>query len=227
MPIGLQGAQSALEALIGRGATILWAVGLLAAGQSSTMTGTYAGQFVMEGFLQLEIPNWVRVALTRTISLVPAVTVALVSQRSNSAAADSFDELLNVLQSLQLPFALLPLLVFTNSGKIMGEDFKNGRNLRMMGFSAALVVLCVNAYLVYNTFSLGSLPAPLLPVCLAFAVLYLYCLFRICRDAILSLSSSAGEESQSDIVFMENEKSKLIVNGNPNNGSNGVFTFYS
>jgi len=221
MPIGLQGAQSALQALMGRGSTILWAIGLLAAGQSSTMTGTYAGQFVMEGFLQLEIPNWVRVGLTRAISLIPAVTVALVSQSSNSATADAFDELLNVLQSLQLPFALLPLLVFTNSEEIMGKRYKNGRILRKVGFFCAILVLCVNAYLVYNTFSFKSISPPLIPLILAFTVVYLYCLYRISKDAVIDLFLTDTESGDAT----ENEKEKLITSAEvKDNGHYGTTT---
>lgn len=82
-----------------------------AAGQSSTMTGTYAGQFVMEGFLQLKIPKWQRVLLTRIIALGPALAVT-VAMGSDIRATDRLSAWLNVLQSLQLPFAVIPLLTF-------------------------------------------------------------------------------------------------------------------
>lgn len=81
----------------------------MAAGQSSTMTGTYAGQFVMQGFVSLKIPTYLRVLITRSIAIVPAITVAFV------ANIDSFDGYLNILQAVQLPFALIPLLKFTAS----------------------------------------------------------------------------------------------------------------
>lgn len=150
MPIGLQGAGYALQSLLGNKARILWAIGLLGAGQSSTMSGTYAGQFVMEGFLKLEIPNWVRVALTRSIALVPATIVALIAN-TDYLAADRLDEWLNVLQSIQLPFALLPLLHFTSRREIMGDEFKNGFWLNTVGWLAAILVFVINAFLVYRT----------------------------------------------------------------------------
>ncbi|KAK3605981.1 hypothetical protein CHS0354_019660 [Potamilus streckersoni] len=94
---------------------IIWGIGLLAAGQSSTITG----------FLNIKWAKWKRVLLTRSIAIVPAIVVAL-------AATDGLDNMnnwLNVLQSVQLPFALLPILHFTNTSRIMGE-FKNGSSSR-------------------------------------------------------------------------------------------------
>ncbi|TDH70046.1 hypothetical protein CCR75_005177 [Bremia lactucae] len=143
--IGLSQAGIALSGMLGKYADTIWAIGLLAAGQSSTMTGTYAGQFVMEGFLQLRLSPWKRVALTRCVSLVPAMTVAILSQQ-NPANSDHMDELLNVLQSIQLPFALLPVLIFTSSPDIMG-DFVNGKTAIMSGWIMGGLVCVINMYL--------------------------------------------------------------------------------
>ena len=112
----------------------IWAVGILAAGQSSTMTGTYAGQFVMEGFLKLKILPWKRVLLTRSIAMVPTVAVAVFAH----AYLDELDEWLNVLQSIQLPFALLPVLHFTSSSVIM-KDFVNKSWLKGICWFLAVV----------------------------------------------------------------------------------------
>lgn len=79
----------------------------MAAGQSSTMTGTYAGQFVMQGFVNLKVPVYMRVLITRSIAIVPAITVAFIGN------LDNFDGFLNILQAIQLPFALIPLLKFS------------------------------------------------------------------------------------------------------------------
>ncbi|KAL4117488.1 hypothetical protein PRIC2_011479 [Phytophthora ramorum] len=146
--IGLSQAGVALSGMLGQYADIIWAVGLLAAGQSSTMTGTYAGQFVMEGFLQLHISPWKRVALTRCVSLVPAMTVAILSQQ-NPADSDHMDELLNVLQSIQLPFALLPVLIFTSSPAIMG-DFANSKATVVAGWMLGGLVCVINLYLIFT-----------------------------------------------------------------------------
>ncbi|MES1906770.1 MAG: hypothetical protein MHM6MM_000010 [Cercozoa sp. M6MM] len=141
--IGLHTAGDLLRERFGQTAQIIWALGLLAAGQASTMTGTFAGQYVMHGFLQLRLPPWKRVILTRGVALVPALAVALAFQNQ----LDKVDEWINVLQSLQLPFALLPLLSFCCNKRVLGDMVLEGTSKRLMQLSAALV-LCINAYLV-------------------------------------------------------------------------------
>lgn len=116
--ITLQTAHSALEDTFGDGARVVWAIGLLAAGQSSTMTGTYAGQFVMQGFLKMRFAPWMQVAITRSIAIFPSLIVAFTD------SIDSLDGWINILQAIQLPFALIPLLKFTASSNVM-KDFKN------------------------------------------------------------------------------------------------------
>lgn len=77
--LDLLSAAKALENVFGEGSKYIWAIGLLAAGQSSTMTGTYAGQFVMEGFLDFTLPVWQRVMLTRSIAIVPSLLILILS----------------------------------------------------------------------------------------------------------------------------------------------------
>jgi natural resistance-associated macrophage protein 2 len=120
--ITLQNAHSALKDTFGYGAKVVWAIGLLAAGQSSTMTGTYAGQFVMQGFLKMRFPPWVQVAITRSIAIFPSLIVAFTN------SIDELDGLINILQAIQLPFALIPLLKFTSSAKVM-KEFKNHKGI--------------------------------------------------------------------------------------------------
>ncbi len=107
--IGLSEADGALHKSLGAEARLVWGVGLLASGQSSTMTGTYVGQFVMNGFLDIHLPKWKRTFLTRSLAIVPAMAFAIFA----GSRLDRFSEGLNVLQSVQLPFALLPLVRFT------------------------------------------------------------------------------------------------------------------
>eukprot|EP01134_Creolimax_fragrantissima_P007837 CFRG7837T1 len=143
--IGLHNAGQYLGDRYGQIALYVWAIGLLAAGQSSTMTGTYAGQFVMSGFLNLKIEKWKRVLITRTVAIVPAILVASIAKED----VDGLDEMLNVLQSIQLPFALLPLIRFTSDEFIMG-DFTNGRRLQGLVRALSLVIICVNIYLIID-----------------------------------------------------------------------------
>lgn len=100
----------------------IFAVGILAAGQSSTMTGTYAGQFSMEGFLNLQWPKWKRVLSTRFIAIVPTFCVAFFSNMNDLT---DMNNILNAVNSLLLPFAVFPTIAFSSSTVIMGE-FVNG-----------------------------------------------------------------------------------------------------
>lgn len=108
-------------------ALYVWGIGIMAAGQSSTMTGTYAGQFVMEGFLQIRWPRWRRVLFTRAIAIMPTLGVALMARGVENLTG--MNDLLNCVQMIQLPFALLPILTFTSHNKIMFE-YKNSRLLQ-------------------------------------------------------------------------------------------------
>ncbi|KAG2787673.1 hypothetical protein PC129_g5367 [Phytophthora cactorum] len=147
--IGLAEAGEAVREALGGYAKVVWAIGLLASGQASTMTGTYAGQFVMEGFLDIRIAAWKRVVLTRGVALVPAIIVALISQH-RQFQSDHFNELLNVLQSVQLPFALLPLLAFTTSKRLMGPHFVNTRWIAALLAVGTALLCSLNYSLVYD-----------------------------------------------------------------------------
>lgn len=150
--IGLEGAGDALQSLFGsRGsmARNVFALGVLAAGQASTMTGTFAGQFVMEGFLEWTVPIWIRTLITRSIALGPAIVVALLTS-STPGLNNTVSEWLNILQAVQLPFALLPVLHFTSDRSIMGDRFVLKRRWRVVCWALAFVVIGTNFYLVSN-----------------------------------------------------------------------------
>ena len=104
--------------VLGSAAPILFAVALIAAGQSSTITGTLAGQIVMEGYLKLRIAPWIRRLMTRLIAIIPAVIVILINGEEN---IDSLLILSQVILSLQLGFAIIPLIHFTSDKKTMGK----------------------------------------------------------------------------------------------------------
>jgi manganese transport protein len=112
-------AHELLEPMLGSGlAPILFAVALIASGQSSTITGTLAGQIVMEGYLKLRIAPWIRRLMTRLIAIIPAVIVILINGEDN---IDSLLILSQVILSLQLGFAIIPLIHFTSDKKTMGK----------------------------------------------------------------------------------------------------------
>eukprot|EP00434_Breviolum_minutum_P014121 symbB.v1.2.012452.t1/scaffold860.1/size157271/21 len=124
----------------------MFALGLLAAGQASTMTGTMAGQFVMEGFLDWRIPLWLRTLITRLISLGPAVAIAVYTSHETNLN-NKVDQWINVLQSVQLPFALLPVLHFNSDAQLMGK-FRLTRFFRFICWMLALIIIAVNVYLI-------------------------------------------------------------------------------
>ncbi|MGA3286150.1 MAG: Nramp family divalent metal transporter [Bacteroidota bacterium] len=144
----IQQAHTLLAPLLGTMlASTLFAVALLASGQSSTLTGTYAGQIVMEGFLHFKMRPVLRRLLTRTLAIIPAVTViALRGDRG------SYELLIlsQVVLSLQLPFAVVPLIHFTSDKERMGT-FVNKQWVKILAWFAAVIIVVLNARLVVST----------------------------------------------------------------------------
>ena len=117
-------------------------MGLLASGQSSTITGTLAGQVVMEGFMHWRIAPWVRRLVTRTLAILPAVFVIGLRGDSSVTALLCLSQLV---LGLQLPFAMFPLLLFTSSRKRMGQ-WKLGWFLLIAGWSSAVLITAMDIY---------------------------------------------------------------------------------
>jgi manganese transport protein len=129
-------------------ASTLFAVALLASGQNSTITGTLAGQIVMEGFLNIRLPAWLRRLITRLIAIVPAVIVtAMYGERG----AGGLLILSQVILSLQLSFAVVPLVYFTSQRSKMGV-FVNSRPLAAAAWLVAVIILGLNGWLLLGTF---------------------------------------------------------------------------
>jgi manganese transport protein len=123
-------------------ASTLFAIALLAAGQSSTITGTLAGQVVMEGFMRWRIQPWLRRLITRTLAILPAVFI--IGLRGEGSVTDLLT-LSQVVLALQLPFAMFPLLHFTSSRTRMGE-WKNGWALLVAGWASAILITGMDIY---------------------------------------------------------------------------------
>jgi len=123
-------------------ASTLFAVALLASGQSSTITGTLAGQVVMEGFMHWRIRPWVRRLITRSLAIFPAVLV--IGLRGDSSVTDLLT-LSQVVLALQLPFAMFPLLHFKSSRKRMRE-WKNGGFLLIAGWASAILITAMDVF---------------------------------------------------------------------------------
>ncbi len=127
----------------------LFAIALFASGQSSTLTGTLAGQIIMEGFLNIRVRPWLRRLATRSLAIVPAFIVIWVA-----GSEGTFQLLLlsQVVLSLQLPFAIMPLIQFTSDSQRMGP-FVSGLKLRIAGWVTALAVLGLNLWLAWQAIS--------------------------------------------------------------------------
>jgi manganese transport protein len=129
-------------------ASVLFAVALLCSGQNATLTGTLAGQIVMEGFINLRLRPWLRRLVTRLIAIIPAIiVVSLYGERG----AGPLLILSQVILSLQLPFAVFPLVMFTGDRHKMGQ-FVNPGWVKVLAWSVAVIIGALNVYLLYQTF---------------------------------------------------------------------------
>ena len=143
----LQQAHELLKPALGGAAATCFAVALLCSGQSSTITGTLAGQIVMEGFLRIRIRPWLRRLITRCLAIIPALIVI-----SATGGKDTVQLLVisQVVLSMQLPFAVFPLMMVTSSAKRMGE-FANPLWVKVVGFSVCTFIAGLNVYLLWDT----------------------------------------------------------------------------
>jgi manganese transport protein len=147
----IQDAYKLLSPMLGVGlASTLFAVALLASGQNSTLTGTLAGQIVMEGFLNIRMRPWLRRLITRLIAIVPAVIVTAISGESGTAKLLIWSQ---VILSMQLSFAVIPLVMFTGSKAKMGE-FANATWVNVLSWTTALVILVLNLKLLGDFFGI-------------------------------------------------------------------------
>jgi manganese transport protein len=144
----IQDAYKLLTPLLGvAGASAVFALALLASGQNSTLTGTLAGQIVMEGFLNIRIRPWLRRLITRGVAIVPAALTAVFFGESGTAKLLILSQ---VILSLQLSFAVFPLVRFTSERAKMGE-FVNSRFVTLLAYATAIVIALLNAWLLTLT----------------------------------------------------------------------------
>ncbi len=139
----IQGAFHTLSPLLGAtGASILFAIALLASGQSSTVTGTLAGQVVMEGFMSWKVRPWVRRLITRGLAIIPAlVVIGLYGDKK----VNDLIVISQVILGIQLPFAMIPLMYFTCNSKLMGRHV-NPKWLKIAGWTCVTVITALDAY---------------------------------------------------------------------------------
>ncbi len=140
----IEDAYKLLSPLVGAGfASTLFAVALLASGQNSSITGTLAGQIVMEGFIHLKVSPWLRRLITRSLAIIPTIIVVAINGENGT---EKLLILSQVILSLQLSFAVVPLVMFTSDRLRMGE-FVNARWLKVLAWSTAVVIAGLNGWL--------------------------------------------------------------------------------
>ena len=179
----IQDAHRFLEPLLGsKLAPVLFAIALIAAGQSSTITGTLAGQIVMEGYLNLRIQPWVRRIITRLIAIIPAVIVITIYGESVTGKLLILSQ---VILSLQLGFAIIPLIHFV-SDKSKMKGFHIGRITQIASWIITTIIVALNAKLVFDEITgwLATSKNPILlwltvvPLAISFLILLLYIVFK-------------------------------------------------
>jgi len=139
----IEDAYKLLSPLVGAaGASTLFAIALLASGQNSSITGTLAGQIVMEGFVHIKVAPWLRRLITRSLAIIPTIIVVAIT---GERGTEKLLLLSQVILSLQLSFAVVPLVIFTGSRKTMGE-FVNGRWLQGLSWFVAVLIAGLNAW---------------------------------------------------------------------------------
>ncbi len=143
----IQDAYKLISPLLGvSAASAIFGIALLASGQSSTLTATLAGQIVMEGFLQFRFPSWLRRLITRLLAIIPALIAIIIFGENSTNSLIVFSQ---VILSLQLPFAVIPLVIFTGNRRLMGE-FVNPLWLKSLAWLVAIVIVALNIGLLFN-----------------------------------------------------------------------------
>jgi manganese transport protein len=144
----IQDAYHLLDPLLGSSiAGVLFGIALLASGQNSTLTGTLAGQIVMEGFLNIRLRPWLRRLITRMIAIIPAVIVTLIYGEKGTGELLILSQ---VILSLQLSFAVIPLVMFTSDKTKMGE-FVNKKWVKWLAWFVTSIIVVLNVYLLWGT----------------------------------------------------------------------------
>ena len=214
----IQDAYKFLSPLLGNEwASIMFGVALIAAGQSSTITGTLAGQIVMEGYLNLRIAPWLRRLITRLIAIIPAYIIILVYGEGKTGELLVFSQ---VVLSLQLGFAIIPLIHLTSDKEKMGV-FVIKQWMKIAAWAIAIIIVSLNAKLVMNEISGWLLAAgdnawivwsTAIPVCVGAASLLLYISFKPWLDRRRSeMGAKAPHGSATEIINLDKTPYKKIA----------------
>lgn len=190
--LSLDNSSFLLKNVLGRSSSIVYGVALLASGQSSTITGTYAGQYIMQGFLDIKMKTWMRNLMTRCIAIAPSLVVSIIG---GSNGAGRLIIIASMILSFELPFALIPLLKFSSSSSKMGPH-KNSIYIIVFSWTLGLMLIGINVYFLSTSFVgwliSNSLPKyanvlvgiAVFPLMLAYLVAVVYLTFR--KDTVVT-----------------------------------------
>ncbi|XP_048130025.1 metal transporter Nramp5-like isoform X2 [Rhodamnia argentea] len=204
--ITLNSASFLLKNVLGRSSSTVYAIALLASGQSSTITGTYAGQYVMQGFLELKMKQWKRNLVTRCIAITPSLIVSIIG---GSSGAGRLIIIASMILSFELPFALIPLLKFSSSATKMGPH-KNSIYIMVISWILGAGIIGINIYylstayidwLIHNSLPkvanvfIGFLVFPLMAV---YIIAVIYLTFR--KDSVVMFTDDPAKHITSMAV---------------------------
>ncbi|XP_047960428.1 metal transporter Nramp5-like [Salvia hispanica] len=202
----LNSASFLLKNVLGKSSSTVYAIALLASGQSSTITGTYAGQYIMQGFLELKMRKWTRNLMTRCIAITPSLVVSIIG---GSSGAGRLIIIASMILSFELPFALIPLLKFSTSSTKMGTH-KNSIYIIVFSWILGLGIIGINIYYLSTAFVgwlidndlpkvgnvfIGILVFPLMAI---YVISVIYLMFR--KDRVVTFI----DPTKSDPTAMEN-----------------------
>ncbi|KAE8819344.1 Metal transporter Nramp6 [Hordeum vulgare] len=219
--LSLDNSSFLLKNVLGRSSSIVYGVALLASGQSSTITGTYAGQYIMQGFLDIKMKTWLRNLMTRCIAIAPSLVVSIIG---GSNGAGRLIIIASMILSFELPFALIPLLKFSSSSSKMGPH-KNSIYIIVFSWTLGLMLIGINVYFLSTSFMgwliNSSLPTyakvlvgvVVCPLMLVYLVAVVYLTFRkdtvvtfvadSCKADAEKAAGGSGEDDDEPVPYRE------------------------
>ncbi len=211
----IQEAHTLLENVLGNVAPTLFAIALIAAGQSSTLTGTLSGQIVMEGYLNIRLQPWIRRLITRLIAIIPAVITLLIFGEEKM---EGLLILSQVVLSLQLGFAVIPLIHFVSNKRLMGE-FVATKWLIIPAWLTAIIIVSLNGKLVFSTLqdAINESPNPIViwltavPIAIAVAFLLIWITIRPLVGKALARTNSRPHDLHGELRISEKENYTRIA----------------
>ncbi|XP_020109880.1 metal transporter Nramp3-like isoform X1 [Ananas comosus] len=208
--LDLNKASFLLKNVLGSWSSKLFAVALLASGQSSTITGTYAGQYVMQGFLDLRMTPWIRNLLTRTLAILPSLIVAIIG---GSSAAGKLIIIASMILSFVLPFALVPLLKFTSSRTKMGV-YTNSILISALTWIISTFIMVINTYFLVTSFVKLLLHSGLRTASVVFSGMFGFLGMLIYVAAILYLVFRKNRKSTQPLLQGDAELGPMCTDSN-------------